>query len=176
MPTTAPGSGACRRAGNREELVCSGMVIRAIRFTHPPTRMHQRPQSHLGRLAQLVRARASHARGHRFESYSAHYVNYCSAVTSNLRLIPADSAPPHELQRDCNQFLASHAAAAARRVHSQTFGLSSRATRASSRSAVISNDCDPSINCRYRPFNSVTICMASIESTPWSSTSRIASW
>ena len=26
-----------------------------------------------GRLAQLVRARASHARGHRFESYSAHH-------------------------------------------------------------------------------------------------------
>ena len=28
----------------------------------------------LGRLAQLVRARASHARGHRFESCSAHYL------------------------------------------------------------------------------------------------------
>ena len=27
-----------------------------------------------GRLAQLVRARASHARGHRFESYSAHHL------------------------------------------------------------------------------------------------------
>ena len=27
-----------------------------------------------GRLAQLVRARASHARGHRFESYNAHHI------------------------------------------------------------------------------------------------------
>ena len=35
-----------------------------------------------GRLAQLVRARASHARGHRFESYSAHqsYVNSQSVI------------------------------------------------------------------------------------------------
>ena len=35
-----------------------------------------------GRLAQLVRARASHARGHRFESYSAHH----RAVPFYLRL------------------------------------------------------------------------------------------
>ena len=31
----------------------------------------------VGRLAQLVRARASHARGHRFESCSAHHPTHC---------------------------------------------------------------------------------------------------
>src|SRR5262245_3119086 len=38
-----------------------------------------------GRLAQLVRARASHARGHRFESYSAHYPQ---PMHLSLELIP----------------------------------------------------------------------------------------
>src|SRR5262245_18150168 len=43
-----------------------------------------RRRSSLGRLAQLVRARASHARGHRFESYSAHHSTItCKIVHSS---------------------------------------------------------------------------------------------
>jgi hypothetical protein len=43
-------------------------------------RNRQEVQS-FGRLAQLVRARASHARGRRFESSSAHHLNHTSTIT-----------------------------------------------------------------------------------------------
>src|SRR5258706_796561 len=44
-----------------------------------------------GRLAQLVRARASHARGHRFESYSAHHVNPLTAPIYQRRFSDLNS-------------------------------------------------------------------------------------
>src|SRR3954468_7591566 len=44
------------------------------------------PTAIVGRLAQLVRARASHARGHRFESYSAHHSTVNPSTTSWRRI------------------------------------------------------------------------------------------
>jgi hypothetical protein len=59
-----------QRAQKRHKLIESEPKTRGRK-----RRNCQESQS-LGRLAQLVRARASHARGHRFESCSAHHLNY----------------------------------------------------------------------------------------------------
>src|SRR5262245_56230381 len=49
----------------------------------------------LGRLAQLVRARASHARGRRFESFSAHHAQFFRVVPFRwvTRLTKASRVP-----------------------------------------------------------------------------------
>jgi hypothetical protein len=53
-----------------------------------------------GRLAQLVRARASHARGHRFESCSVHHASQCDACHAVAQRAKAGGSAKKDITAD----------------------------------------------------------------------------
>src|ERR1700756_888272 len=55
--------------------------------------------SRLGRVAQLVRAPASHAGGHRFESCRAHHSNHSTSATFRQASFPTLPSKPKTYQK-----------------------------------------------------------------------------